>query len=98
MERLRMSDDQRRVLAMFIDHPPTDRLGLQAALEYLYTVNDHMRDTLAQGYFWEPVDINLMSTMSKQLRTAATAFVEDRVFWAQVEEQLGHIHPELKPR
>jgi hypothetical protein len=93
-----MSDDQRRVLAMFIDYPPTDRLGLQCALEYLYVINDYMRDTLAEGYFWEQKDVDLMSTMSKVLRKSAVAFIEDKVFWARLETQLAQVHPELRPR
>lgn len=98
MDMLRLSDDQRRILAFFIDSPPADRLGIQAALEYLYVVNDHIRDTLAEGFFWEQKDLSLMTNMSKQLKVAALAYVEDKAFWETVGEQLTNLHPELRPR
>lgn len=98
METLRMSDDQRRILAFFIDNPPADRLGLQAALEYLYVVNDYIRDTLAEGHFWEQKDLDLMSGMSRQLKAAAQNYVDDKAFWSKVEDQLTSLHPGLRPR
>lgn len=98
MNKLRLSDDQRRMLAVFIDNPPSDRLGLIAAIEYLTVVNVQMKVTLREGRVWEPKDIDLMATMSQALRDATSVFTADTVFWEKVQRQLLDLHPELKAR
>jgi hypothetical protein len=99
MEKLRLSDDQRRVLAFLIDSPPADRLGLLAATEYLTVVTEHIRNTLRSSPTnWETNDLTLMVTLAIKLKAGSSTFVNDVVFWQKVEAQLATIHPTLKAR
>jgi hypothetical protein len=99
MERLRMSDDQRRILAIFIDTPPKDRLGILAATEYLLVISQYIHKTLlTKTVAWEDKDLNLMVEMACGLRKGASEFTQDRGFWDKVEDQLSKIHPDLKAR
>lgn len=97
MGRLRLSDEQRRVLAIFIDSPPEDRLSMLSATAYLMVVSDHILFTLkTSNQRWEDKDLDLMLNMAAQLKLKSRSFNEDKAFIETVQSQLSRIHPDLK--
>lgn len=98
MTTLRLSDDQRRVLAFFVDNPPDDETGILSAVEYLKVIVDKMAETLKNGQHWPIKDGRLIESVSTVLAAKADEMVDVPKFWATCEEQLAKIHPALKAR
>jgi hypothetical protein len=98
METQRLSDDQRRILAFFIDHPPDDKLGMIAAAEYLRVIVEYLTYSLKDGEEWNRRDSELIIKMSEVLIKKTDALVDIPRFWERVQEQLSNIHPNLKAR
>jgi hypothetical protein len=98
MTTLRLSDDQRRVLAFFVDNPPDDECGLLAAVEYLKVIVDRMAVTLKLGEHWPIKDGKLIESVSTVLASKADEMVDIPKFWETVQTQLTKIHPDLKAK
>jgi hypothetical protein len=98
MAELRLSDDQRRVMAFFVDSPPEDEPGMLAAVEYLKATNEWIGETLKLGGKWNKHDAKLVLTMAEVLSRKAEELVTTPKFWDTVQNQLSMIHPGLKAR
>jgi hypothetical protein len=99
MSKLRLSDDQRRIMAFFIDNTPDESLGLLAVTAYMKVISDYIAKTLKEDRLeWDNKDIDLLGKLARRLRDSSHVFAEDTRFWNTIQEQLQQFHPSLKAR